>query len=214
MVKAIFWDNDGVLVNTEHLYFMATKQILATVGVDLTREQYGELFLTQSRGAWHLAAEQGIEAAEIERMRKRRNDLYGEMLAGEALLIDGVEEVLSSLHGRHMMAVVTSSRRDHFQIIHERTGLLKYFEFVVAEGDYARSKPDPEPYLRAIEKSGVALADSVAIEDSVRGLTAARGAGLECLIVPSDLTRGAEFPGARRVLASIRDVLAELAASN
>jgi HAD superfamily hydrolase (TIGR01509 family) len=214
MLKAIFWDNDGVLVNTEHLYFLATKQILATVGVDLTEEQYGELFLTQSKGAWHLAAEKGIAAPEVERMRQRRNALYGEMLAAETLLIDGVEEVLSALHGKQMMAVVTSSRRDHFQLIHERTGLLKYFDFVVAEGDYVRSKPDPEPYLKAIERSGVAPGESVAIEDSVRGLTAARAAGLECLIVPSALTRGADFPGARKVLASVRDVLAELAPSN
>ena len=52
--KAIFWDNDGVLVDTEHVYFEATRQVLASAGIDLTRDEYIELFLVQGRGAWHL----------------------------------------------------------------------------------------------------------------------------------------------------------------
>jgi hypothetical protein len=60
MIKAIFWDNDGVLVDTERLYFHATQHVLATVGILLTKEQYIALFLVQGKGAWHLAAEKGI----------------------------------------------------------------------------------------------------------------------------------------------------------
>ena len=55
--KAILWDNDGVLVDTEQLYFEATQQILQSVGIELTKEQYIELFLVQGKGAWHLAEE-------------------------------------------------------------------------------------------------------------------------------------------------------------
>ena len=51
MIKAIFWDNDGILVDTERLYFLATQRVLATVGVSLTKEQYIELFLVQGKGA-------------------------------------------------------------------------------------------------------------------------------------------------------------------
>jgi beta-phosphoglucomutase-like phosphatase (HAD superfamily) len=57
MIKAIFWDNDGVLVDTERRYFLATQQVLATTGIPLTKEQYIELFLVQGKGAWHLAAD-------------------------------------------------------------------------------------------------------------------------------------------------------------
>ena len=75
MIKAIFWDNDGVLVDTERLYFLATQRLLATVGVTLTKEQYIEFFLVQGKGAWHLAAQQGIPASAIEQLRhERRSD--------------------------------------------------------------------------------------------------------------------------------------------
>jgi beta-phosphoglucomutase-like phosphatase (HAD superfamily) len=60
MIKAIFWDNDGVLVDTERLYFRATQHVLATVGIPLTKEQYIDLFLVQGKGAWHLAADKGL----------------------------------------------------------------------------------------------------------------------------------------------------------
>ena len=108
--KAIFWDNDGVLVNTEHIYFEATQRILATIGIPLTPDQYLEMFLVHGKGAWHLAAEKGFTAGEIEALRNQRNTLYGQLLAEAPLVIDGVDRVLESLHGRYVMGVVTSSR--------------------------------------------------------------------------------------------------------
>ena len=73
MIRAILWDNDGVLVDTEPLYFRATREILARVGVDLTQELYVEHLLKQGKGAWHLAAEKGAPPGEIDRMREERN---------------------------------------------------------------------------------------------------------------------------------------------
>ena len=210
MTNAVFWDNDGVLVDTEHLYFQATQQVLRSVGVQLTEEQYIDLFLVQGTGAWHLAEEAGISPAAFEGLREARNALYAQWLGQAPRLLPGVAGVLEALHGKYIMGVVTSSRRDHFNLIHQSTGLLKYFDFVLAEGDYARSKPDPEPYLRAIERSGVAPEACVAIEDSERGLASAIRAGIRCMVVPSTLTRGHRFLGAYRILESVSDVPAAL----
>src|SRR6187401_610060 len=167
MPKAIFWDNDGVLVDTEELYFKATQRVLADVGIALTEPDYIELFLIQGRGAFHLASERGMSPAEVERLRSDRNLLYGQWLAEAPRTMDDVRRVLEALHGRYVMGVVTSSRKDHFDIIHAQTGLLKYFDFVLTAADFARVKPDPEPYLRAVERSGFKAAECLAIEDSV-----------------------------------------------
>jgi len=212
MIKAILWDNDGVLVDTEHLYFEATQSVLRAAGIALSQEQYVELFLRQSRGAWHLAEERGMPAADVERLRDERNALYARWLGEKPRLISGITDVLEALHGQYIMGIVTSSRRDHFDLIHQSSGLLQYFEFVLTSDDTARSKPDPEPYLKAIEKSGVAGELCVAIEDSERGLAAATAAGLRCLIVPSRLTLGGRFPGAHRILGSVREIPAALKA--
>jgi HAD superfamily hydrolase (TIGR01509 family) len=205
--KAIFWDNDGVLVNTEHIYFQATQRILATIGIPLTPEQYLQMFLVQGKGAWHLAEEKGFTAGEIEALRNQRNTLYGQLLTEAPLVIDGVDRVLESLHGRYLMGVVTSSRKDHFDVIHRNTGLLKYFDFVLTGEDYAQVKPDPAPYLKAIEKSGCGPEACLAVEDSLRGLTAAKAAGIKCIVVPTALTRTSNFDSADQVLENLHEIL-------
>jgi len=209
MIDAIFWDNDGVLVDTEHLYFEATRDVLDTIEIPLTEDDYRELFLLQGRGAWHLAEARGIPPPEVEALRQRRNARYAELISRDPRVLPHVLDVVSSLHGRYRMGIVTSSRRDHFEIIHRGTGLLPYFDFVVTADDCPRTKPCPDPYLRAIEASGVDPAAGVAVEDSARGLEAATAAGLRCVIVPSRLTRTQTFDGALR-LESIRDLPALL----
>jgi HAD superfamily hydrolase (TIGR01509 family) len=210
MIKAIFWDNDGVLVDTERLYFLATQRVLATIGVALTREQYIEFFLVQGGGAWHLAAQKGISAAAIQQLRHQRNVLYGKLLSQEHLVIDGVRDVLEALHKTYLMGIVTSSDPAHFEIIHRTTGLLPYFQFTLTSGDYKNSKPHPEPYLRALERSGCRKEECLVVEDSERGLIAAREAGLRCIVVPGELTRGQNFDGAYKVLQSLTELLPEL----
>jgi HAD superfamily hydrolase (TIGR01509 family) len=210
MLKAIFWDNDGVLVDTEHLYFVATRRILAGIGVTFTESQYVELFLVRNVGVWDLARERGLTEPQVEALRLKRNALYGELLRQEPTVIPGVEEVLQALYGKYRMGIVTSSTKDHFDIIHASSGLLRFFDFALTRGDYAESKPHPEPYLKAIERAGVVEHECVVIEDSERGLAAATAAGLTCIVVPSRLTAGCAFTGAHRVLRDIRELPALL----
>lgn len=210
MTRWIFWDNDGVLVDTERLYFRATREILATVGVVLSEAMFVQLFLIESRGAWHLAAERGVSPADIEELRERRSRRYAALLVSEPVLLPRVLETLERLEGRVRMGVVTSSRRSHFELIHSTTGLLRYFEFSITGDDCARLKPDPEPYLRALEAAGAPAAECVAVEDSLRGLAAARAAGLECWVLPSPFLAACEFPGASRILGDIGEVARQI----
>jgi HAD superfamily hydrolase (TIGR01509 family) len=206
MIKAILWDNDGVLVETEHLYFQATQHVLRGVGIQLTEAQYIELFLVKGKGAWHLAEEQGVAPRDIDRLREERNALYGRWLGEAPSLVRGVAGVLDTLHGKYVMGIVTSSRKDHFDLIHRSTGLLKYFDFVLTASDYTRVKPHPDPYLLAVEKSGFDREACMAIEDSERGLESALRAGVRCIVVPTALTGRGVFLGAHRVLASVTEL--------
>jgi HAD superfamily hydrolase (TIGR01509 family) len=206
MIKAIFWDNDGVLVDTERLYFQATQDIMDAAGVPLTVDDYLEYFLRQGTGAWHLLSARGVDDVEIVRLRQKRNDRYSELLRQEARAIDGVSGVLEHLHSRYVMGVVTSSRRDHFDLIHARCDLLRYFDFVLTAADFPRVKPHPDPYLMAIDRSGVTPDECIAIEDSERGLEAATAAGIRCIVIPTPLTRGGAFGAACRVVDSVADI--------
>jgi HAD superfamily hydrolase (TIGR01509 family) len=206
MTKAILWDNDGVLVDTERLYFIATRQVLRSVGIDLTPELYRDLFLAQGKGAWHLAEQKGIPTSQILELKSQRNDLYSRALRQQNLLVSGVEGALARLHGTCVMGIVTTSDRSHFNLIHESTGILKYFDFIVAAGDYTRSKPDPEPYCVGVERSGIEKHECIAIEDSERGLASALAASVRCLVIPGEMTRTGDFRGAHAILESAAQI--------
>ena len=104
----VLWDNDGVLVDTEGLYFGATQAVLKTVGIDLTPEQCKEIPLRRGESTFQLALEGGISDMEIACLQAERDRLYVESLRAQPCVIDGVEESLRSLHGRVRMGVVTA----------------------------------------------------------------------------------------------------------
>ena len=210
MPFTVLWDNDGVLVDTEELYFQATKSILKTVGIELTPEQFKDISLRRGESTFTLAAQQGFSNEEIAQLRAQRDRLYEDRLGSQSWAVDDVEEVLRSLHDQIRMGVVTSTRRQHFEIAHARTGLKKYLDFVMAHEDYQRSKPHPDPYLTAMERHGLRPDECIVVEDSERGLTAAMAAGLECLVVLSQWTKDGDFRGARKVLENVSCVPEEV----
>jgi len=81
---------------------------------------------------------------------------------------------------------------------------------VLTAGDYTHSKPHPEPYRLAVERSGCRQEECLVIEDSERGFRAAQAAGLRCIVVPSEFTRGSNFAGAYKVLGNLTELLTEL----
>ena len=206
MMFTVLWDNDGVLVDTEGLYFRATQAVLRTIGIDLTAEQFKDISLRQGESALRLAAEQGIAAERIARLRAERDRIYAESLRAQSCVNDGVEEVLRSLHGKARMGVVTSTSRGHFDIAHAQSGVPKYMDFVITREDCQYLKPHPEPYLTALTRHRLRPEKCIVVEDSERGLASARAAGLECLIVLSEWTKDGDFQGACKVLDSIRHV--------
>lgn len=208
--EAILWDNDGVLVDTEELYFRATREALAKAGVELTERLYVDHFLVDGRGAWHLAAEHGIPDVQIAELRAWRNARYNELLAVENVLLEGARDALVALRPHYRMAIVTSCRGEHFATMHRATRLLDSFELVLTREHYEEAKPHPEPYLRAIERMNLRPEKCLAIEDSERGLRAAKAAGLECWVIPRGLSRYGHFDLADRAFTSLAALVRDL----
>lgn len=206
MIGTILWDHDGVLVDTERLYYRATRDVLARFGVDLSVEHYRQFHLVEARGSWHLLESRGMSRETVEGLRRERNDLYLKMLLETDVLVPGAVELLRRLAKRYRMAVVTSSNREHFEAIHRHTGLPELMQFVLAREDYGECKPHAEPYLCALERFGAARDECVVVEDSTRGLSSAKAAGLRCWIVHSEMTEGLNFAGAERQFANLAGV--------
>lgn len=206
MIEAIFFDNDGVLVDTEHLYFAASQRVFEEVGSSLERDVFIDLSLRQGRSVFDVLRDEGVGEPEIVRLRQRRDEIYRTSVAAGVEVYEGVHETVAALAARYPMAIVTSAHRDDFELAHRDSGLLHHFAFVLASGEYARHKPHPDPYLEAAERLRVPPERCVVVEDSVRGLQAAVAAGMHCLAIPHALTAGGDFGAAAAVLSCIREV--------
>lgn len=200
MKKAIIFDNDGVLVNSEPLYFQATKEMCTQLGKDLSLEEFINCHIKSSRGTWHLL---NIPEEEYTQWRKWRTDRYSDLLQGTDLTCEGVPEVIEELSKSYRLCIVTSSKKAHFDLIHEKSDYLKHFEFVITLEDVSESKPSPEPYLKALERLELDADECVVIEDSFRGLQSAIAADVECLIVKNEFSHFLDFTGAKNVVESV-----------
>jgi HAD superfamily hydrolase (TIGR01509 family) len=209
--RYLLWDHDGVLVDTERWYFEATREALGRLGVDLSQDTYLD-HMAQGRSCWDLARSRGICEERVAQHRAERDSIYQDFLLTKPIEIEGVRQILEELRPAHRMAIVTSARRADFDLIHESSGLLEFFDFALTIEDYARSKPHPDAYLAALDRFGAPQQEALALEDSARGLEAASRAGLDCLVIRSPFTASQDFGAAWRVVDSIREVPALLAA--
>lgn len=206
MFDGIFWDNDGVLMETEQLYYQANAEALAQAGVELTLEEFCRISLRQGESVLDLAA----NVSDGEEVRRVRDEIYYRLLGEEARVYPGVRDTLERLHGRLPMAIVTSCRRENFLRMHRESGLLGYFDFILTREDYGASKPDPEPYRTACVRAGLHPGRCLAIEDSERGVVSASRAGLVVAAIPGELNRGGDFGAARWLLEGIHQLPALL----
>jgi HAD superfamily hydrolase (TIGR01509 family) len=205
MKKFVLFDHDGVLVDTEEWYFRAGARALAEVGVHLDRDQYVR-DMARGAGTWVQARAAGIDEPTLDKLRDSRDTYYQEYLRTKPIEIDGVIEVLEALSGRVRMAIVTTSKRADFELIHEGREIRQYMDFVLVRDDYTRAKPDPEPYLTALDRFGGAPDETLVVEDSSRGLRSAVAAGIDCVVVHNAFTASQDFTQARQRIRTLAEL--------
>lgn len=205
MKKYILFDHDGVLVDTEFWYYQAAQRALADIGLPLDREQYLR-DMNEGLGTWAQVRAAGVAESAIGRLRAVRDDYYQEYLRTEAIEIEGVVETLAALSKCVRMAIVTTSKRADFEIIHEKRRLRQFMDFVLVREDYKLAKPHPEPYLTGLKRFGAAREETLVVEDSPRGLSSAVAAGIDCVIVYNEFTRAGDFSQASYRIQTIREL--------
>ena len=183
----ILFDNDGVLVDTESLFYEANCVMLREYGVFLDEKTFAEMSMTRGMSLADIIVSLGKTPEEAEAARQKRNGIYNIMLQERSgsLVIPGVPEALEKLHRHFRVGIVTCCQTIHFNTIHESSGLRPYFDFVVGDDDFVLHKPHPEPYLTALRHAGIGdPAGAIAVEDSERGIMSAQAAGIEAAAIP------------------------------
>lgn len=201
----ILWDHDGVLVETEPWYLEATRSCIRELGVELNKGDYLR-DMAAGRSAWKRARELGASDEQIRRGKASRNAAYQQFLRECPIEIPGVTDVLAALSHDYEMAIVTTAKRTDFELIHAERDIVSHMRFVLTNGDYARSKPAPDPYLEALRRFGASPEEAIVVEDSERGLRAAVAAGIDCVVVANDFVVGQDFSQATYRIDSLREL--------
>jgi HAD superfamily hydrolase (TIGR01509 family) len=176
--KAFLFDCDGTIVDSMPLHFVAWSQALAEYGCTSFTEElfYAWGGLPVGAVVSRLNAQDGL-SIPIDEFAHRKESLYYERIHQLQPVPEVLEHIRAS-HGKIPFAVVSGSTRDSVTRSLEALGILNLFDTLVCAGDYTHGKPDPEPFLLAAHRLGVAPADCLVFEDAEPGIQSATAAGM------------------------------------
>lgn len=191
MNKAIIFDMDGVISDTQSLCAVAESQALAEWGIAMSPEEISRRFAGIRSREWlaQILAENGRSLDECEPLAHRRWELVQEQVVGNIREIPGSVSLIRMLASRHIpLAVASASRRAFIDKVLSTLGITECFQVIVSTDDVARGKPDPESFLTAAARLGVEPSDCTVIEDAINGMLAAKAAGMRCIGLVSDFS--------------------------
>ncbi|NIQ39897.1 MAG: HAD-IA family hydrolase [Proteobacteria bacterium] len=196
-IEAAIFDMDGLMVDTEGLYFRAESEVARRYGKSFNRDVMQKMMGHKAVRSIQIMKETlGLDGSpdEVEALRDR---LYEDLLLQGVKPMRGLLDLLNWLENKGFRkAVATSSKPAFKDIIFEHLHLHDRFETVVTAEEISEGKPSPEIYHVALRRLALDPLQCIVMEDSVPGLKAAKGAGCFCIIVPNEFTENQDFSGA------------------
>ena len=191
MLKAIIFDFDGVLADTEPLHFTMFRRVLQDEGLPLSERDYYQKYVGfDDKSCFHaILTEHGRPAPPetIQQLVERKATMMLEHLTTASVVYPGVVEFVKNVTGRHRLAIVSGALRHEIELILKTAGMRDDFEHITAAEDVLNGKPAPEGYLHALRSlarhAPLQASECLVIEDTPFGIQAAHAAGMRCLAV-------------------------------
>ncbi len=197
-MKAVIFDMDGVIVDSEHLHVLAEKEVLARHKINITEDDlYPLKGKTSSDIFFSILSKHNVKHVTPEQLAEEKTALYIKSAPQEIQLFEGFMDLLTHLHQKYKIALTTSSNKQLQKLVFDKFNLYHLFEVVVTGDLVKNGKPHPEPYLLTIQKLGINPAEAIVIEDSDTGVTSAKNAGIKTIAVthtfPKERLQHADF---------------------
>jgi len=195
MLRAVIFDFDGVIANTEHLHLGAFQKTLAGEGIELTVEDYYANYLAYDDKTLFakLYEERGLELddALLSSLMDRKSLHYDEMIEGNIEILPGAVDFIRSLAGKYRLAIGSGALEAEILRVLDFAGVRESFEVIVGADNIANCKPEPDVYIEALRRLNalkvdgpdISPAECLVVEDSLSGIRAALAAGMKCLAV-------------------------------
>ena len=212
MIRAIVFDFDGLILDTEEPVYRSWLEVYEAHGEELPFERWVQIVGSTTTGfhpQHHLEERLGrsLPKEVLDRRIGRRTEL---VLAQK--LLPGVLQHIDQAKALGLkLGVASSSTADWVRGHLSRLGILEKFDCLRCRDDVANAKPEPDLYIAVLECLGVSATEAIAIEDSPNGVAAAKRAGLRCVAIPNSITAKLDLSGADVLLRSLAEItLADL----
>ncbi|WP_136808103.1 HAD family hydrolase [Desulfosediminicola flagellatus] len=203
MIRALIFDMDGTLVDSEILHYEAWKETLHFYGVEsFSFEDFAAYIGVSNEKLAEDHINKHALSTNVSELLKIKQRLYLQRIPRIEIL-PGVREILSRYHNQYFLAIASSSDTIELQAILDTLHLAHYFDHVVGGNDVIRKKPDPEIYLHTSELLGVAPRECVVFEDSEPGILAAKAAGMIGIAIPNNKLTGSDYTKADTIISRI-----------
>ncbi len=191
MIKAIIFDFDGVVVDSEPLHLKVFQQVLRDVGVSLSKEDYilkylafdDKTFFTNSLSDFGKYE----SPQQVEQLINKKSRIFEALIEDSIKVFPGVREFLQNINGNYPVAIGSGALRSEIEIILNKLNMEKYFDFIVSADEVENCKPNPEVYLKVLDEFNsrndfqLMAEECLVFEDAVYGIQAAKSAGMKCV---------------------------------
>lgn len=194
MLKAVIFDFDGVIADSEFLHYKALNRVFNLHGVDVPKETHWEKYLgftdVENIQAVSEDYELNLTSQQVHDLAQRKTEFFNELVREETTILDGVQTFIDMLiEHKISRAICSGAIRSDIEQMLAGSDLIDAFEFIVTAEDVKKGKPDPEGYLLALQllntkqSDPISPSECIVIEDSHWGLNAAQAAGMHPIAV-------------------------------
>lgn len=180
-MKAIIFDMDGVIIDSEPLHFKLEKELLEELGGKINKKEHEAFVGTTDYYMWKTFKGKFNLKYSVEEMIKIKKERFIENIHKIELVDNFYEFMLKMYEEGFLMGLASSNNKNAVDAIVKKFQLDKYLKFIISGEEVSKGKPNPEIFLTAAKKMNVKPSECLVIEDATNGITAAKSAGMKCI---------------------------------
>lgn len=205
-IKAIIWDMDGVLIDSESHYLKREKEFLEKLGVKTSDNVLKNYMGVPFSKYFPLLAKEYGSKMSLDKAQEKYHEFIEELYSNHVELTPHIMEVFDKLSSEYSFALATSTTKKLTDVILNKFSILKYFQVRVHGDEVQNGKPNPEIFLKSCAKLEINPEEAIIVEDSLNGIKAGKAAGIKVIALKSIHNKFMDFSLADFVITDLREI--------